>query len=328
MAKSAGQKLKLLYLKDILLRETDEEHPMNASDIEKKLSEYNIEAGRKSIYDDVECLEDYGLDIIKAEGRRGGYYVGARDFELAELKLLADAVASSRFITARKSETLIKKISSLASVFDEDRLKRQVYSLNRVKSENESILITVDIIHEAIRRDKDISFLYLAWTPDKKLEPKHNGKRYRISPEALIWDDENYYLAGYDRDDEKRKHFRADKISRAEILDETRYKEYPPLDVAEYSKSVFGMFPGKLSPVTIRCPENKIGIFLDRFGTQITISKQEQGVLNVHIHASLSGQFFGWLLSLGDDVSLVGPREVRDEYAEFLRKALDNYRDR
>ncbi len=326
MSKSARQKLKLLYLKDILLRETDEDHPLNASDIIKRLEAFDIEAERKSIYNDIASLADYGMDLLKLDGRSGGYYVGARDFELAELKLLVDAVQSSHFISSKKSGELIKKLSALCSIYDEDKLKRQVYSVNRVKSPNESILITVDTIHEAIQTDKAISFQYLIWNTEKKLVPKHDGKRYRVSPIALIWDDEYYYLHGRDMDDGKLKNFRVDKIKDIEKLAESREAVNEPVDIAEYSNKVFGMFSGEIEPVTLKVPDQKIGIFLDRFGTDISVMRQEAGYVRLHTEVAISGQFFGWLLSLGSDIELLGGEKARSGYISFLKENLSNYK--
>lgn len=326
MSKSARQKLKLLYLKDILLRETDEDHPLNASEIIKRLEDYDIEAERKSIYNDIASLADYGMDLLKLDGRSGGYFVGARDFELAELKLLVDAVQSSHFISLKKSGELIKKLSALCSIYDEDKLKRQVYSVNRVKSTNESILITVDTIHEAIQTDKEISFQYLIWNTDKKLVAKHDGKRYRVSPIALIWDDEYYYLHGRDMDDRKLKNFRVDKIRDIEKLAENREAENEPVDIAEYSNKVFGMFSGEIEPVTLKVPDQKIGIFLDRFGTDISVLRQEPGFVRLHTEAAISGQFYGWIASLGSDIELLGGEKVRDGYISFLKENLSNYK--
>ena len=326
MSKSARQKLKLLYLKDMLLRESDEEHPLNAQEMIERLDSLGIEAERKSIYNDIATLADYGLDLLKLDGRTGGYFVGARDFELAELKLLVDAVQSSHFITAKKSDQLIKKLSSLSSIYDEDKLKRQVYSVNRVKSQNESILITVDAIHEAIQTNKAVSFQYMIWNTDKELVPKHDGKLYRVSPIALIWDDEYYYLLGLDMDDKKRKNFRVDKIKNIERLNEEREPEEEPVNVADYTNKVFGMFSGKLAAVTIKVPGEKIGIFLDRFGTDISVFKLEDGSVKIHTEVAVSEQFFGWIVSLGSDVELLGTEEVRRAYVEFLKENLKNYR--
>ncbi len=324
MSKSARQKLKLLYLKDILLRESDEEHPLNAQALIEKLDELGIEAERKSIYNDIALLGDYGLDIIKTGGSHGGYFIGSRDFELAELKLLVDAVQSTHFISAKKSDSLIRKLSSLSNRYDENKLKRQVYSVNRVKSQNESILITVDTIHEAIQLNREVGFQYMAWSPEKKLVPKHEGKRYRVSPIALIWDDEYYYLLGVDREAETKKNFRVDKIKDIEELSDSR-REVPAVNIAEYANKLFGMFSGEECFVTIKVPNEKIGIFLDRFGTDISVFKLDKENVSIHTEVAVSGQFYGWIASLGRDIEILGTEKVREGYISFLRDSLGAY---
>ncbi|MCR4739271.1 MAG: WYL domain-containing protein [Lachnospiraceae bacterium] len=325
MAKSAGQKLKLLYLKDILLRESDEEHPLNAPALISRLAEYDIEAERKSIYNDIESLADYGMDLLKIDGRDGGYFVGSADFELAELKLLVDAVQSSRFITAKKSEQLIKKLSSLTNIYDESKLKRQVYSVNRIKSQNESVFYVIDDINEAILEDRNISFQYMKWSPEKKLVPRHGDKKYTVSPIALIWDDEYYYLVAIDRDDDKKKHFRVDKIKGIGMLEERRKLGREKLDIADYSKKMFSMFHGERDTVTIKCPADKAGIFIDKLGTDISITGTGKDMIQVHTEVDVSDAFYGWIASLGCDVEITGSADVRKGYIQFLKDRLKLY---
>lgn len=326
MSKSARQKLKLLYLKDMLLRETDEEHPLNASELIERLEKEDIEAERKSIYNDIATLADYGLDLLKLDGRTGGYFVGSRDFELAELKLLVDAVRSSHFISEKKSNELVGKLSSLASIYDADKLKRQVYAVNKVKSPNESVLITIDTIHEAIQNNRAIAFDYMKWSREKKLVPRHPGKRYQVSPIALIWDDEFYYLIGFDMEDRKRKNFRVDKIKGIEELPAGRDPEGSRMDIAAYTNKVFGMFGGELDQVSIKCPNEKLGIFIDRFGTEISVTPMDPENVRIHTEIAVSEKFFGWLFSLGSDIELLGGKEVRAEYIRYLKETMKNYR--
>ncbi|MCR5734687.1 MAG: WYL domain-containing protein [Lachnospiraceae bacterium] len=325
MAKSARQKLKLLYLKDILLRESDEQHPLNAPTLISRLNEYDIEAERKSIYNDIENLADYGIDLLKIDGRDGGYFVGQTDFELAELKLLVDAVQSSRFITAKKSEQLIKKLSSLTNVYNESKLKRQVYSVNRIKSQNESVFYSIDDINEAILEDKNISFQYMTWSIDKKLVPRHDGKRYTVSPIALIWDDEYYYLVGIDREDDKKKHFRVDKIKNIVKNAERRGLGREKPDIADYAKKLFGMYGGERDKITVKCPNDKVGIFIDRLGTDISVSKTDKDNIQIHAEVEVSDAFYGWIASLGDDVEIIGSEAVRKGYVKFLKDRLKRY---
>ncbi len=320
MPKSKNQKLKLLYIKDILYKYTDSEHPLNAADIIAILKDVDIEAERKSIYNDVEMLAAYGYDILKINGRDGGYFIGSREFELAELKMLIDAVMSSRFITKKKSEQLVKKISELASEYDSEHLKRSVYSINRIKSQNESILYIVDDINEAIRGNKKISFNYLEWTVDLKLKPRKNGELYLVSPKALIWDDEYYYLVAFDEDGNLR-HYRVDKIREVTVCKEDAIKA--EVNLEDYNGKVFGMFGGEAKVVAIECPNEKIGILIDKLGQNITITTKDENTSVVHAEVVLSNQFYGWMASVGPNIKLTGSKDAVNEYRNFLMSNLN-----
>lgn len=212
MAKGSNQKLKLMYLFKILMENTDETHSISMSDILFKLKDYGITAERKSIYNDLESLRQYGVDIVGVQRDRTYYYnVANRQFELAELKLLVDSVQSAKFLTTKKSNELIKKIEGLASKYEASKLQRQVYVTKRVKTMNESIYYNVDNIHTAIAGNRQIRFQYFQWNIKKKMELRHNGEYYRVSPWALSWDDENYYLVAYDDTEKIIKHFRVVK---------------------------------------------------------------------------------------------------------------------
>ncbi len=324
MPKSQNQKLKILLLKDILYRYTDENHPLSANSIIDTLRECDIEAERKSIYNDIENLASYGMDILKINGREGGFFLGSREFELAELKMLIDAVQSSKFISGKKSEQLVKKISELASVYDEDELKRQVYRVNNVKSQNESILYIIDDINEAIRNNRKIDFKYLDWTTELKLKPRKNGEIYQVSPVSLIWDDEYYYLVAYDAEADMIKHYRVDKMSDIAISEEECDK-HDKVKLEDYAGRVFGMFGGETVNVTVLCPKNKIGILIDRFGQDIKITAGDEETVKVHTDVVLSSQFYGWMASIGPDTRLVAPANAVEAYKTFLKDNLSRY---
>ena len=214
MAKSENQKRKLLYLADLLRRETDETHGLTVQQMIDELARRDVRAERKSIYDDLQTLTDYGMDIVKLRsGHSCSYALVHRDFELPELKLLVDAVQSSKFLSARKSRELIRKLEGLASRYEAQSLQRQVYVAGRVKSMNESIYYTIDQLHAAISADRQVSFLYGQWTVDKTVCYRRNGQRYRVSPYALVWDSENYYLVAYEEEAGAIRHYRADKMA-------------------------------------------------------------------------------------------------------------------
>ncbi len=330
MAKSSNQKLKLLYLIKILSEKTDENHCMSAQRLIEELARYDIKAERKSIYDDIDCLNCFGYDIIHVKSRTdGGYYLASRDFELPELKLLVDAVQASRFITQKKSKELISKIEKLAGPYEAKKLQRQVLVAGRIKTENESIYYNVDKIHNAIQENTQINFIYLTWSSGKELKPRKDGHLYRISPLALTWKDENYYLIAYDDQEAKIKHFRVDKMSRISQLPGVKrqgLEEFGKLDVAEYTNKTFGMFGGEATAVTLLLPESMAGIVLDRFGKEITIRQVKEGMISARIKIAVSNQFYGWLTGLGSQVTILNPEDVRTEYQNYLKDIIEQYK--
>lgn len=320
MPKSANQKLKLLYLIKIFTQLSDEDHPLTISDIIKHLSLYDISAERKSIYSDIEILKEYGLDIIAVKSKSYGYYIASREFELPELKLLVDAVQSSKFITRKKSEELIKKIENLTGKYQAAKLQRQVFVANRIKTMNESIYYTVDYIHTAISENSKISFKYFDWTSSKEKVLRHDGKDYVISPWALTWDDENYYLVAYDSETSMIRHYRVDKITNIKILQEKRegQESFSEFDMALYSKSVFGMFGGKAEYVSLLCHESLAGIIIDRFGTDIVFLKRDNSHFEINVNVVLSPQFYSWVFGFGDKISILSPVKAKEEFIKLL----------
>ena len=220
MPKAEKQKQKLLYILKMLHEKSDEEHPIRMDAIISMLDREGIKAERKSIYNDMETLRDFGYDIVLTKGKNGGYFLASREFESAELKVLVDAVQASRFITAKKSKELIGKITKLAGEHEAKHLKREVYVVNRVKSDNESIFYNVDDIYRAIEQNKQITFRYLDYTLKKDVHYRRNGKIYQVSPRALTWSEEKYYLIAYDAQAEAMKHYRVDKIKEISVIDE------------------------------------------------------------------------------------------------------------
>lgn len=332
MAKSANQKMKILYLLQLLMEETDEEHPLTMRQIMSALENRGIQAERKSIYSDLETLRSFGLDVEKTPERQCGYYVGERAFQLPELKLLVDAVQSSKFITAPKSRELIRKVESLASVHQARDLQRQVQVTNRIKAMNESIYYNVDAIHEAVSKGKQVDFLYFEWIPGKggRLERKYRrgGLRYQASPWALTWDDENYYMIAYDSAGESIKHFRVDKMSSIHVKKEEREgkQAFESMDMAAYTGKLFGMFGGEDDLVTLRFADSLAGVVADRFGKDTRIFQRENGFFEIHVHVAVSPLFFGWLFGFGQKAELIGPSSVREKYVLYLKQAADFYK--
>lgn len=312
---------------DLFMQKTDMEHTVSMKEIISELEKNGISGARKSIYSDIETLKDYGMEIEYRKEHPEGYYLAERTFELAELKLLVDAVQSSKFITEKKSRSLIKKLEGLLSCYEAGQLQRQVYVADRVKTMNESIYYNVDKLHNAILGNLQITFEYTKWGMEDKIKLINKGKLYRISPWMLSWTDDNYYLIGYDNEQEKIKHFRVDKMIHIELIDEKRdgKEVFEKTDPAIYSKNMFGMFSGESEMLSVRIPEYLLGVFVDRFGKEISIRKAGSAEYIVHIHAIISEQFFGWLTGLGKDVIIVSPQKIVQEYQEYLKGILGRY---
>ena len=317
MPKGNNQKLKLYYLSRIMIEKTDDDHWLTMPQIRKYLEDYDVTADRKSLYDDLEALKVLGIDIIgEKEGRNYYYHVGSKQFELVELKLLVDAIQSSKFITEKKSRELIRKLTGLASDYEAEQLKRQVYVNGRIKTMNESIFYTVDEIHTAITSNRRIRFEYLRWNLDKKLVPRREN-RYSVSPWALTWDDENYYLIAYDTETESIRHYRVDKMRRIELTDEPRdgREQFRAFDLAAYAKKTFGMFSGEESKVSLCFRNELVGVFIDRFGKDIPIHPSvHEGWSETTVSVAISDQFLGWIFALGTEVKITGPEEVAERF--------------
>lgn len=327
MAKSYNQKEKILCLMRLFRAETDEDHPLSRKQLEEKLMDYGIRTERKSLYSDIETLKRFGMDISYRKERPEGYFLAAHEFELPELKLLVDAVQSSRFITEKKSSSLIHKIESLASRHEAKQLQRQVVVTNRIKAMNESIYYNVDKLHAAIGSNQQILFHYFEWTVEKSIRLKKNGEHYQVSPWALTWDDENYYLIGFDMDAGILKHFRVDKMLDIEMLDEKRsgQEEFSRFDLAHYAKKTFGMFGGEEETLRIRFHNRYIGVVIDRFGKDVSVRPAGDSYFIARTAVAVSEPFFGWLTGLGKDVKILSPAHVADAFLEFLKDVMDVY---
>ena len=315
MAKSSNQKLKLLYLVRFLMQFSDEEHPVSTAQIIEELAKNNISAERKSIYDDIEALRIFGLDIIQVKGKNGGYYIGERDFEIPELKLLVDSIQSSKFVTQDKTYKLIKKLENLASVYDGQLLQRQVFVTNRVKSMNESIYYTVDVISDAITQNRKIRYKYFEYTVDKTRRYRHDGNFYEVSPFALIWDDENYYMLAWDSEARQMRHYRVDKMEKVTLNESGREgtDEFEKVDMSAYTKTVFGMFGGEEQKVRLRFANHLVGAVLDRFGRDTIIIKDGDEHFTFTVSVVVSQQFLAWVFGFGNEAEILSPDEVRKE---------------
>jgi predicted DNA-binding transcriptional regulator YafY len=329
MAKGNNQKLKLLYMAKLFAEKTDEVHGLTVQDFIRLLKDYGINADRKTLYLDFEELRHFGMDIVKANnGRNVYYFLASRDFELPELKLLVDTVQSAKFITESKSRELITKLETLASVHEARQLQRQVIISGRVKTINESIYYSVDQIHTAINHDVQIDFQYFQWNVKKEMELRHDGAWYHISPWALVWDDEYYYLIGYDPEGRKIKHYRVDKMLHIAVTDRRRdgREVFEAINLPKYSNGLFGMYGGEQTNVTLLCENSMAGTIIDRFGTDIAIVPSGPEHFITHVQVSASRQFLGWVIALGPGVRITAPETMVSAMRDEARRLAEQYR--
>ena len=328
MPKGTNQKFKLYRLAQIMLDRTDDEHYITMPEIMEALDQYGISAERRSIYSDLRDLELLGIEVEgEPIGNRYHYHVVNRPFELPELKLLVDAIQSSKFITERKTNDLIRKLEKLVSKYDAMKLQRQVYVSGRIKTMNESIYYTVDAIHNAISENRKIRFQYFQWNVKKEMELRHGGAWYHISPWGLSWENENYYLVGYDSAEEKIKHYRVDKMLHIQMSDEAREgkEHFKKLDMAEYAKKSFGMFGGKEQKVKLLVANTLAGVIIDRFGKNVMMIPADEEHFTVNVDVRVSSQFLGWIISLGEGVKILTPEEVVEQMKQEIERLVRQY---
>ncbi len=331
MPKASGQKTRLLRVLAILREYTDEDHILSADEILAHLSAYGIEAERKSIYDDISALTECGFDIQNIRGKGGGYRLLSDNWQLSELKMLIDAVQSSRFLSEKKSADLIGKLKKLTSRYHAEALARHVHITGRAKSDNESILYSIDIIHDAIHRGNRIAFYYLDYLPNGKKIRRHNGRRYEVSPVELVVDDEKYYLIAAAQGSAHLRNYRVDKMEGTTLLEGT-LRTLPEgseqLDLARYSLASFGMFGGTPETVRLRATNRMASILIDRFDREnCTLIPDGEEHFTLAVRVVVSPQFFGWLFALEGEVTILSPASARKEYENMLRSALESVKD-
>ncbi len=323
--KQSNQKLKMLYLAKILMEQTDEEHTITVPEMIAELSKLGISAERKSIYDDLEYLQLFGLDICSNKTRTTNYYIASREFELPELKLLVDSVQSSKFITRKKSMELISKIEKLTSREYAKQLQRQVFITNRVKTLNEQIYYNVDKIHDAIAANKQITFKYFNLDVNKKKVYRKDGGLYTESPVSLTWDDENYYLITYKEKYDNYTHYRVDKMETIEITEYDRVLSDKPFDLSAYSKTMFQMFGGEETDVSVEFDNDLVGVVFDRFGTDIPIIKKDENRFVCHVKVAVSPHFLSWIMSFGNKAKILSPDYVADKMYQLATEIKQIY---
>ncbi len=323
----AEEKMKILHLMQLMLEETDPEHRLNAEQLAERLrARYGHTYNRKTIYTDIEKLRDFGLKIGQAKGNSFGYFIEEREFTLPELKLLVDSVQSSKFITKDKSEALIKKLEGLTSRENARELWRQVFIFNRIKADNDAIYKNVDAIHAAIRDNRQIRFKYCEWTVKRELMRRRGGADYVVSPWALTWNDENYYLVAYSAENEEIRHYRVDKMQEIRVTEEPRLgrEQFQGFDLASYARKTFGMFSGEDRKITLEGKMSLVGVVIDRFGTDVAMRPSGEDRFRATVTVTVSPQFFGWLAGLGKDIRVSWPEDVREAYLGYLREIIEN----
>ncbi|MDC7280279.1 WYL domain-containing protein [Butyrivibrio fibrisolvens] len=314
-----GQKLKIINEYQILMNESDEQHQINAVEMTRRLKSRGIPAERKTVYKDMDTLMDAGVDVVKGDF---GYYIGTRVFELAELKLLVDAVGASKFISQKKTKDLVEKITTLAGMDDAAQLQRQVVVPEKATAANEKIFYTIDVIYQCLDNDKKMAFKYQEWTLTKEMKPRHGGKIYKVSPAFLIRNDENYYLVAYDGESGQIRHYRVDKMVSAEMLDEDRdgKEERKALNPQEYARQHVSMFAGDERAITIRFAKNLVGVVLDKFGTNIDLRPDGDTHVKARLSVAVSPQLYGWLTGIG--ASLCYPEDEAAKFREYLKRII------
>jgi len=327
MVGSSKQKLKVLMVMKILLEKTDENHRMGIGDIIRELSFYDIEAERKSIYADIDLLIEFGMDIVCEKGKSNQYYLASRNFEVAELKLLVDSIQASKFITHKKSEELIKKIEKLTSIHEAKGLHRQVTVHNRVKSMNESVYYNIDAIHEAIQSGKMIEFKYYTYDLNKQFSSRRAGEIYTVSPYALSWEGEYYYLIAYYDRYEKITQFRVDRMNQVNVSEKARptIDALKNFDVVGYTKKVFGMFGGDVETIEIEFENDMINIVIDKFGKEIFIHSKTETHFKITIEVAVTNTFMGWLFICGTKARVTSPAQVVEKVREYVKAIANQY---
>lgn len=329
MSKSSNQKLKLWFLYRILFENTDEDNPMTMPQIIEELERYGVSAERKSVYSDIELLVNAGVDIVAEKRDKYVYYMGSRDFQLAELKLLVDCVQASKFITAKKSSELISKLEGLASKNQATELQRQVYISDRVKNFNEKIYYNIDVLHNAVNSKRKISFKYYRYNTVNEKKFRNDGNDYIASPYAMIYSDDNYYLLAHYPKYDGITHFRVDKMTDIKITEEMcediNSVAGANFNVADYTKKVFNMYKGKTETVTFLCDESILSVVMDKFGDRVHIRKENEQQYSVTVKADISPTFFSWVFMLGENIRLISPENVVNEYIETLNKITNIY---
>lgn len=312
-----------LYIFKFLLDNTDEEHPAIINDILAHLEANGIHANRKTVAADLLQLQDCGFDVVCNKSRQNKYFIGTRNFELAELKMIVDAIQAAKFISHSKSFSLIEKLSKLGSPFQAEELKRRLYVEGKVKTTNESVYYTVDLLHHAVNHEKAVEFQYIEYTAEKKRVLKHDGVVYKFSPYDLVWDNDRYYVFGWSESHNKVVKFRIDRMvhTKESLMDfHKRPSEY---NIETFCNQVFMMYDGEPCTVQLRCQNDMMKTIIDRFGDDVEINKMDDKSFTVAVEVSASPTFYSWIFTYGGRISILSPQKVVDEYKYRLQSSIN-----
>ncbi len=319
-------KPRILYVKHILETYSDETHPLTLQDITKRLlDDYGIEAYRTTLTRDIHDLILFGMDIVTVRSTQNRYFVGARLFEDPELRLLKDAIGSSKCLTDKKSDQLIKKLSTLCSVYQADTLLHGTHTVYADKPQNELIYYIIDAIYEAMDHGRKIAFCYNEYTPEKEVVLRGDGEQYILSPYACVWNGDYYYVIGWSDKRDDIAAFRIDRIAERPVMcDEAITPPPDDFDIHEYTKTLFHMFKGAPATVELLCDNDMMKTIIDRFGTDVHTAIVDEAHFKVTAAVSLSPTFYGWLFEFGGKIRLISPDTAVEEYRQMATAALQD----
>ncbi len=332
MGGAKGQKIRLLYLADIFKKYTDEEHPLSSAELIEKLENMGVTVERKAIYDDISVLCEYGLDIIKTRTPRSGYYLAERDFEIPEIYLLSDAVQAAGFISHRKTRVLIEKLEKMLSSSQAKEINRSVYIDNRNKCTNEEIFYNIDAATRAISEGKKIRLNYCRRSLEDSGKIVVSEKQMTVSPYALTWSGNHYYLVGNNEKYDNLVHLRLDRMKHVEVTalparhfsEVSEYKDY--FDIADYAQKSFNMYGGELQNITFRCSRSLLEQIIDRFTDKISIKDVTENEFSFSARALISEGLIDWIMQFSDSIEVIAPAQLRERVIDTAKKIYENYK--
>lgn len=323
MSEEKNKKGRLLALQQYFYQYTDEAHPASTAELIAAMEKQGYKANRKTIKDDIDILVAFDIDIVTNVSKGNSFFMGTRQFEVPELKLLVDAVSSSRFISAGKSENLINKISSLGSVYQKEQIVPRIYTADRIKTDNPQLYYVIDKLIEAVQTKRQVRFQYTEYDADKNKILRNDGEIYVNSPYGCLWNDDFYYLVGYSEKHEKVVTFRVDRIIELEILDEPAWPEPENFMMADYARKIIEMYDGEEQEVELICDNELMKSVIDRFGENIQTERVNDDQFKATVTVAASKTFYAWCFRFAGQMKIAGPRKVKKQYLEMAKKITE-----